>query len=301
MVSRSSDEGPRGHDEQSGTTVSFPYDRMTVEHFRKSFPRARWSDDLKAWFVPGKTAARRFDRWREREFAGSDAYADMRGKDACAFDPIVSQYLTLREHHLEVQTPFSRTIVEELRQVPFASWDGDRRVWTIPYRSYEDLRRRWAAIEDAARRNEPEARRQRQAENRGSARERAARIRATERRRRRHPLPADQLPPLEVPVMTAAFGILVFIGSDGELVDPETLAAHYPDLPAGRAYVWGRWRPAEHSELIKTWPARPGSGAKGGGIWWQPTLDELRAARKAARALERRLDRAAAAKSRPSG
>ena len=43
--------------------VSFPYDRRTMESFRKQFPRARWSDDRKAWLVPGKTAARRFDRW----------------------------------------------------------------------------------------------------------------------------------------------------------------------------------------------------------------------------------------------
>jgi len=36
-------------------TISFPFDRMTVQRFRKGFPRARWSDWNKAWIVPGKT------------------------------------------------------------------------------------------------------------------------------------------------------------------------------------------------------------------------------------------------------
>ena len=42
-----------------GATAAFPYDRMTVERFREAFPRARWRDDLRAWFVPGTRAGRR--------------------------------------------------------------------------------------------------------------------------------------------------------------------------------------------------------------------------------------------------
>lgn len=38
-------------DGRTGALASFPYDRMTVERFRKSIPSARWSDELKAWFV----------------------------------------------------------------------------------------------------------------------------------------------------------------------------------------------------------------------------------------------------------
>ena len=34
-------------------TVSFPLDRMSVARFRETFPRARWSDALQAWTVPG--------------------------------------------------------------------------------------------------------------------------------------------------------------------------------------------------------------------------------------------------------
>jgi hypothetical protein len=59
-------------------------------------------------------------------------------------------------------------------------------------------------------------------------------------------------------------------------------------MPANDDYVWGQWRPATLDELIKTWPSRSGFDATTNKIWWQPTLDELRLARKAARALERR-------------
>jgi hypothetical protein len=290
MSMKSTDRANSRDDGPPGATATFPYDRMTVEHFRKSFPRARWSDERKAWFVPGKTAARRFDRWLEREFAGSSAYADMRGRDAYAFDPIVSKYLLVHDDRLEVQTPYSRTVVDEMHAVPFAAWDAELRVWTVPYRSYDDLRRRWARIEAAATRNEPDARRTRSAERRGSPEEQASRARAAERRRRRYPLKPDDLPPLGRPVMTRGYGMVVFIGCDGEPVDPEILRSHYTAMPASDDYIWGQWRPATLDELIKTWPSRSGSTAGSeGAVWWQPTLDELRVARKAARALERRL------------
>lgn len=276
--------GEKAH-EASGATAAFPYDRMTVEHFRQNFPRARWSDDRKAWFIPGKTADRRFQKWLAREFAGTSAYADVKGRDAYVFDPIVSKYLTLNGNHLEVQTPYSRTVVEQLRQVPFAAWDAERRVWTIPFRSYDELRRRWDQIETAAQRNEPEERRKRQVERSGSDEAQAARTRANERRRRRYPIHPDDLPPLDRPVMTAEYSIVLFTGCDGEPVDSNVLEQFYPGLPSNEQYVWGQWRPASFDELIKTWPAKFASVNP---VWRQPNIDELRAARKAARLREQR-------------
>lgn len=164
-----SKESSNGND-RSGARAAFPYDRMTVERFRKTFPRARWNDDLKAWFVPGKAAAQRFNRWLERELSQTQTHAHLKGRDAFIFDPIVSKYLRRLHDHLEVVTPYSRTLVDEMREVPFASWDGDRRAWTVPYRSYEVLRRHWSRIEEAARRNEPEERKKRREANRGSER-----------------------------------------------------------------------------------------------------------------------------------
>ncbi|MGO4832187.1 hypothetical protein AB4144_07805 [Rhizobiaceae sp. 2RAB30] len=259
-----------------------------MERFRQSFPRARWSDDLKAWFVPGKTAAQRFHRWLEHELAGLSTHADARGRDAYLFDPIVSKYLRVHDDRLEVQTPYSRSVVRELREVPFASWNPDRRVWIIPYRSYDELRRRWQEIEAAASRTEPEARRERAAQSRGSTQEQASRARAAERRRRRYPLRAGNLPPFERPVMTRDYSVVVFTDCDGEPVDDELLLTHYPGHPEADDYVWGEWRPAGLEELVKTWPARKRSKLVADDVWWQPTLDELRVARKTARALERR-------------
>jgi hypothetical protein len=289
MIRKRSEGSSSDDDVPSGAPASFPYDRITVERFRKSFPRARWSDELKAWFVPGKTAARRFNRWMEQELGGSSVHADARGRDSFAFDPIVSKYLLVHQDRLEVQTPYSRTVITVMRDVPFASWDPDRRVWTVPYRAYEQLHRRWAEIEDAAIRNEPEALKQRAAQWRGSPQDLASRARAIERRRRRYPLDPNDLPPFGRPVMTRSFGVVVFTGCDGEPVDDDILGSHYADFPGHHDYVWGRWRPAALDELIKTWPSRSGSETEiDDALWWQPTLDDLRVARKAARGLERR-------------
>jgi hypothetical protein len=40
----SDEEAVNGDEAKLGETVSFPFDRMTVEQFRVRFPRARWSD-----------------------------------------------------------------------------------------------------------------------------------------------------------------------------------------------------------------------------------------------------------------
>jgi hypothetical protein len=125
-----------------GATAAFPYDRMTVERFRAAFPRARWRDDLCAWFVPGISAERRLNAWSSREWSGVLAHADERGRDAFTFDPVTSPYLEVADD-LVVRTPYSRDVVAELRQVPWARWDPASKAWRVPFRSFEELRRRW--------------------------------------------------------------------------------------------------------------------------------------------------------------
>ncbi|AIC26937.1 hypothetical protein IE4771_CH01812 [Rhizobium etli bv. mimosae str. IE4771] len=273
------DKAPSGEDDpKPGADVSFPYDRMTVEQFRRRFPRARWSDDRKAWFVPGRTASRRIGRWLAELEAEADAHADAKGRDAFAFDPIDSPYLELGKAGFRIRTPYSKTVVDELREVPFSQWDRDLRLWHVPFRSYEDLRRRWADIEKAARRNEPEERRRRAEERKGSEQDMRSRLRSAERKRRRYPLPADDLPPIGRPVSTA-YGIVVFTDITGELVDPHLVEDFYPGVD--KDDLWGYWRVPVLEELVGTWPAKtpPPQGAR----WWLPTIEELRPARRAAR------------------
>jgi hypothetical protein len=100
-----------------GATAAFPYDRMTVERFREAFPRARWRDDLGAWFVPGTRAERRLTAWMSREWSGVLAHADQRGHDAFTFEPISSPYLELADGFV-IRTPYSRSVIAELREVP---------------------------------------------------------------------------------------------------------------------------------------------------------------------------------------
>jgi len=270
-----------------GATASFPYDRMTVERFRATFPRARWREDLGAWFVPGTTAERRLKAWSGREWSGVLTHADARGRDAFAFEPIESPYLEAGDD-LVVRTPYSRTVVAALRRVPWARWDGEAKAWRVPFRSAEELRRLWPEIEEAARRAEPEARRARERSRRDSPDHAERRAEAAERRRNRYPVPADAPPPLGRVVMTP-WGSAVFEALTGEIVAAPVAARFYPGVAAGAAdLIWATRRRPRHEELIRAWPAReePGPAERARG-WWQPTLPVLREERRRAASLER--------------
>ncbi|WP_254229177.1 hypothetical protein [Agrobacterium salinitolerans] len=261
-----------------GETVSFPFDRMTVEQFRTRFPRARWSDTRKAWFVPGKTAARRVGRWLAELEAEADAFADAKGRDAFEFDPIESCYLALGKAGFLISTPYSRTVVDELREIPHSRWDGDQKIWHVPYRSYQELRSHWPAIEEAARRNEPEERRRRAEARKGSEEEAKSKRLSAERKRRRYPLASDDLPPLDS-VVGIQYGLVIFTEITRELVDPEATAEFYPGVTED--HVWGLWRKPRLDELVRTWPAKVAHAE--GAEWWHPTIEELRPVRRAAR------------------
>src|ERR1700712_5872757 len=138
---------------KTGATATFPFDRMTVERFRSAFPGARWRDDLRAWFVPGTTAERRLNLWLGREMAGVLAHADERGRDAFTFQPIDSRYLEVAED-LRIRTPYSKTVVEELRAVPWAWWDGDLKAWRGPLSAWGEPRKRGVGLERGGAREE---------------------------------------------------------------------------------------------------------------------------------------------------
>ncbi|MES0033255.1 YidB family protein [Mesorhizobium sp. M0040] len=203
--------------EAPGAEARFSFDRMAVERFQQAFPRARWSDERRSWFVPGNTAARRIDRWLAKEVALRAPHDDSKGRDAFAFDPISSRYLEIADD-LRIRTPYSRTVLEELRAVPWASWDDELRAWRVPFRSYEELRRRWPNVEKAAQLAEPEERKLRRAAARNTEAYKAAQKRAAERRRHRYPLPVQDLPTLGRAVATEQYGIVV-AGSPGGLGD----------------------------------------------------------------------------------
>lgn len=267
--------------------AAFPYDRTTVERFRAAFPRARWRDDLTAWFVPGTTAERRLMAWSSREWSGVLAYADERGRDAFMFEPITSPYLEAAGD-LVVRTPYSRTVIAELRMVPWARWDPASKAWHVPFRSFEDLRRRWPGIENAARHAEPDERRKRDASRKASSDHADRLAEAAERRRNRYPVPKDALPPLGRVLMTYA-GSVVFEAITGERVEPLIAARFYPDVTAGiETLIWATRRRPTHDELVRTWPARamPGSDELTRG-WWQPPIEVLREERRRAASLER--------------
>jgi hypothetical protein len=274
--------------EKPGAYASFPYDRDLVRRFREAFPRARWRGAEERWFVPGTTAAHRLDVWMSQELETLDRHADAKGRDAFLFDPMESAYLTVGDD-LQVRTPYSRTIVEAMRTIPWAWWDSASRVWRVPFRSYEVLRRRWPDIEEAARRNEPEARRTRRDERRARGSGPAERLQA-ERRRRRYPVPGDDLPPLEQPVSTFTWGVVVFEEIESERIGQDAPVDVYPHVPEqADDYVWARWRVPWLQEVYRAKPAPDGEGAdlKARRGWWPPTRDELRERARRLRETER--------------
>lgn len=297
---------PAGEDEPPGAHACFPYDRALVERFRDAFPRARWRGEAGCWFVPGVRAAARVDAWMTRELFALDRHGDEKGRDAHGFEPLPpSPYLQTGDE-LVVRTPYSRTVVEVMRAIPWARWDAEARVWRVPYRSYEALRRRWPEIEAAARRNEPDERRRRAEARRGDpAAVEQARAREQERRRRRLPVPLSEPPPLGVPVATVPYGVVVFEAADADALNPADLPALYapPQDPArdgAGPLVWAHWRPPGWRELAAARPAaeEPDAAARRG--WWMPTRSELHDTRRAMRRSERaRTARAAPEPSAP--
>lgn len=202
------------------------------------------------------------------------------------FSPIESRYRA-PEQELLVRTPYSKTVVEELRAVPWAWWDGDERVWRVPFWSFEELRKRCPTIEAAAVRNEPEERRRQRDEIKASPDYAKAKAVSAEKRRHRYPVHGDMPPPLDRPLLSHE-GVLAFTDVTGEVVEAE-IARDYSPWTAKVAgdLVWALWRCPTHGELVRTWPAGQAANAlelaRG---WWLPTLEELRDARRKARSLE---------------
>ncbi len=260
-----------GTAKRPGVLVAMPFDRALLARFKENFPTARWRRKLRRWFVPGTTAEQRADAWIAREISALDAYGDDKGRDAYAFEPLDSSYLTAESEALLVRTPYSRTVVETLRTIPFAAWTPEIRAWRVPWRSYEALKEVWAVIEEAAAANEPAARRAR----REAARDPAA---EAERRRRRHPVPRGDAPPLGAAVEVAGAGVVVFEALDDAPITETEALAHYPAITAPGPLVWGWWRIPTPAEIAGTMPAAaPDAPGRG---WWPATRTGLEERRR---------------------
>ncbi|WP_243375646.1 hypothetical protein [Microvirga solisilvae] len=274
--------------EKPGAFARFPYDRDLVRRFREAFPRARWRGEESGWFVPGTTAVKRLNAWMAQELETLDRHADDKGRDAYLFEPLESSYLSIGED-LRIRTPYSQTIVEALRSIPWAHWSPNEKLWHVPFRSYDALRRLWPMIEEAARRNEPEARRQRREERRQQGYVSPDPLQA-ERRRRRYPVPGDDLPPLDTPLATLPWGVVVFDDVEDHVVEEALDATIYPHAKVDRErFVWARWRMPHLDELYRAKPSQEpeNSAIRAERGWWWPSREELQERARKLREIER--------------
>lgn len=288
--------------ERPGAFALFPYDRDLVRRFREAFPRARWRGEGQGWFVPGTTAVRRINTWMAQELETLDRHADEKGRDAYLFEPLESSYLSIGED-LRIRTPYSRTIVESLRSIPWAHWDPEEKIWHVPFRSYEKLRQLWPMIEEAARRNEPAERRKRREEQKRQGLDPASPAQA-ERRRRRYPVPGDDLPPLETPLATLSWGVVVFEDIEDHVIDEALDGSIYPhakDDPS--RYVWARWRMPTLQEVYRAKGSRePEDRAlRESRGWWWPMREELQERARKLRQMERTQQSRHAIQKNPAG
>lgn len=103
---------------QVGATTDLPHDRITVQRFSRVFSTHTLERQLNAWFVPGQTAETRIERWlAEMEAEAGRRFCRRKGRDAFAFDPIESRYLEAAPSALQVRTPYSPTVVNEIREI----------------------------------------------------------------------------------------------------------------------------------------------------------------------------------------
>jgi len=274
--------------ERPGAFATFPYDRDLVRRFREAFPRARWRAEEQGWFVPGTTAVQRLDTWMAQELENVDRHADAKGRDAYLFEPLESLYLTVGED-LQIRTPYSQTIVETLRSIPWAHWNPEEKIWHVPFRSYEQLRLKWPVIEEAARRNEPTERRRRREEQKQHGPAPVSPVQM-ERRRRRYPVPGDDLPPVETPLMTLSWGVVTFEEIEDHVIEEALDTGIYPHAreDPGR-YVWAHWRMPTLQEIYRMRPAREAEerSLRESRGWWWPSRDELLERARRLREIER--------------
>jgi len=265
--------------------MDLPHDRMTVERFREAFPRARWSERRKAWFVPGRTAEKRISRWLAEIEAEAEAFADDKGRDAFAFDPIESRYLKAGTAALLIRTPYPKrsspksarsvTPARTLIDVCGACLTGHTSI------SGTDGRLSKASPLEVSRRQER------------SDEKRSVELKKTRLPRRgagSEAASAIRFPPIRYrscPGNFHPYRRYRLCRSGRGIADAETVHAFYFPPDAGRDYVWVAWRTGKLEELVTAWPAPSGSTAeerhRG---WYLPTLDELRVARRDARSRE---------------
>jgi len=146
-------------------------------------------------------------------------------------------------------------------------------------------------IEDAALRNEPEAKRQRRAEREPQTE--AALFILAERRRKRYPVLAHNAPPLGEPVAIFHFGVVVFEATDVDSLEGvaaiEALGT-YPHVHDGtEPYVWAHWRLPSVEEIYYTRPGKDPTAwdLKVRAGWWPPDREERNERLRKLREIER--------------
>lgn len=139
--------------------IRFSYDPDLLEDFKMTFPRARWQSTSRSWNVPGRTAAKRLAKWREKvvdaiiEQREQRRIEEQRARDAIlAFDPLPkSPYVRASSDGIIVTVRYHPELSSLLRKLPHGRWDPSLLRWTFPFTSGEAIRSELKEIERLAR------------------------------------------------------------------------------------------------------------------------------------------------------
>lgn len=128
--------------EVKGATATFPRDLEAVRQLKHAFPKIFWSRRGGGWYLVGKTAARRLERWADEHLPTGDAYDGDKMHDEETIEPLElphgSQYAKAARVY-SILTPYDEELVETIKGIPRAAWHAKKRRWEVPVTSRREL------------------------------------------------------------------------------------------------------------------------------------------------------------------
>ncbi|MFW6012309.1 MAG: hypothetical protein ACOC92_01200 [bacterium] len=134
-----------------GATARFPRDPEAVHLLQEAFPKAFWSKAGQGWFLRGKTARRRLERWAEEHLPAGDPELTPKLHEEETAEPLPLPHRSKYHpyaHEYVLDLPYDDELVRMLKTIPRAAWDPKSRVWRVHVRSRAQLAETLPALQE---------------------------------------------------------------------------------------------------------------------------------------------------------